>query len=331
MSAISFVWTRKSEPSARTTLEAMLDAQAMYGGFRRFAWDSGQVAIGGHLMELLPEDQFDRQPLWSADGSACMVADVRLDNRGDLTRELALQHPEELADSTILMEAWLRWGEACLDHVVGAFAFAVWQPARQTLFAARDHAGERPLFYHRGKDFFALASMPKGLLAIPGVFQGFEEQRLVDCIAITHPDWTKSFFTGVERLPLGHLLRVTPDSFEVRQYWHPCNAPPTRFKRDEEYVDALLEILDKAAAARLRSNRGIASQLSAGLDSSTVVATSARLLAPQGRGLIAFTSVPRPGFLGKGSVGRLIYEGPGAADVAAMYPNVEHRPIDSAG
>jgi asparagine synthase (glutamine-hydrolysing) len=338
MSAISVVWTRKS---ARTTLEAMLDAQAMYGGFHRFAWDngtaldssrsSGQIALGGHLMQLLPEDRFDRQPLWSADGSACMVADVRLDNREDLVRELSLPHPEELADSTILMEAWMRWGEACLDHIVGAFAFAIWQPKQQTLFAARDHAGERPLFYHRGKDFFALASMPKGLLAIPGVFQGFQEQRLVDCIAITHPDWTKSFFSGVERLPLGHFLRVTPESFEVRQYWHPCNAPTTRFQRDEEYVDAMLDLLDKATAARLRSTRGIAAQLSAGLDSSSIVAAAARLLAPQGKGLTAFTSIPRAGFLGKGSPGRLIDEGAGAADVAAMYPTVEHRPIDSAG
>jgi asparagine synthase (glutamine-hydrolysing) len=312
-------------------LDAGLDAQAMYGGLRRGTWDGGRIALGVQLMQLLPEDQFDRQPLWAPDRSACLVADVRLDNRADLARELNLTQPGELADSAILLAAWLRWGEACLDHILGAFAFAVWRPASQTLFAARDHTGERPLFYHRGKDFFALASMPKGLLALPGVFQGFNAQRLVDCLALTHPDWTKSFYNGIERLPLGHLLRVTPDSFECRAYWHPCDAPQTRFKRDEEYVDALLDILDKATAARLRSTGGIAAQLSAGLDSSSVVASAARLLAPQGKRLAAFTSVPRAGFLGAGFPGRLVYEGPGAADVAAMYPNVDHVLIDSAG
>ena len=331
MSAISVVWNQASEPLARRMVDTMMEAQAMYGGFRRFAWDDGQIALGGNLMQLLPEDRFDQQPLWAPDRSACMVADVRLDNRADLAWELSLTQPEELADSAILMAAWTRWGEACLDHILGAFAFAVWQPAKQTLFAARDHTGERPLFYHRGQNFFALASMPKGLLALPGVFRGFNAQRLVDCLALTHPDWTKSFYDGIERVPLGHFLRVTPNSFECRSYWHPCDAPATRFKRDEEYVDALLDILDKATAARLRSTGGISAQLSAGLDSSSVVASAARLLEPQGRRLTAFTSVPRPGFLGAGMPGRLVSEGPGAADVAAMYPNVDHVLIDSSG
>ena len=82
----------------------------------------------------------------AADGAFCLVADVRLDNRAELGRSLNLEHPEELADSAFLMAAWERWGPACLDHVVGGFAFAVWAPARQELFAARDHAGERAAF-----------------------------------------------------------------------------------------------------------------------------------------------------------------------------------------
>ena len=148
-------------------------AQALYGPLGRFAWnDGGKVALGGNLMHLLPEDEFDRQPLWTPDRSACLVADVRLDNRPELARELGLAGPERMADSEVLLAAWVRWGEACLEHLLGAFAFAVWMPARQELFAARDHVGERPLFYYRGEEFFALASMPKGLLALPGVYLG---------------------------------------------------------------------------------------------------------------------------------------------------------------
>ncbi len=319
---------------------SMLDAQAMYGGFRRFTWHSDipsstqpgdQIALGGNLMHLLPEDTLDRQPLWNSDRSACLVAEVRLDNRAELARNLRLTHSEELADSTILMAAWERWGESLLDHIIGGFAFAVWTPARRTLFAARDHAGERPLFYHRGKDFFALASMPKGLLALPGVFRGMDEARMADNLANLHPDWQRSCFEGIARVPLGHLLRVTPQSFECRPYWHPADAKPTRFKRDEEYVEALLEILDQAVLTRLRSPKGIAAQLSAGLDSSSVAATAARLLAHEGRRLTAFTSVPRPQFHGRGLPGKLHSEGPGAADVAAMYSNIDHVPIDSEG
>ncbi len=335
MSSICAVWSEASEPPAGVLVERMLDAQAMYGPMRRFAWvgERGeQVALGGNLMHLLPEDEFDRQPLWSADRTACMVADVRLDNRAELARELALTAADRTADSEMLLAAWVRWGEGCLEHVIGAFAFAVWMPGRRELFAARDHVGERPLFYHRAKDFFALASMPKGLLALPGVYRGFDEGRMVDHLAISHPDWTKSFFTGVERVPLGHKLRVRPGSFECVPYWHPCDAKPTVYKRDEEYVEALLEIFDRATEARLRSPREIGTQLSAGLDSSSVAAAAARLLAAQGRRLTAFTSVPRRnGFRGRGIPGRLVYEAEGAADVAGMYPNMNHVLVDSEG
>src|ERR1019366_5718876 len=121
--------------------------------------------------------------LWTADRSCCLVADIRLDNRAELARELNLVHPEELADSVFLLAAWTRWGAACLDRLAGGFAFAIWTPARRELFAARDHVGERPLFYHRSPGLFALASMPKGLLALPGLARGFHEPCIAEWLA----------------------------------------------------------------------------------------------------------------------------------------------------
>jgi asparagine synthase (glutamine-hydrolysing) len=229
------------------------------------------------------------------------------------------------------MAAWCRWGSACLEHLVGGFAFAVWTPARQELFAARDHAGERPLFYYRGKDFFALASMPKGLLAIPGISQEFNEPHIATWNAGLRQDERGSFFRSIERVSRGHFLRITPDSFECTQYWHPANAKPTRYKKDEEYAEAVVELLDRAVEARLRSPRPIGSFLSAGLDSSSVTASAALLLARQNRKLTAFTSVPRPEFNGLSQPGYLPCEGEGAAEVARLYPNIEHVLVDSKG
>jgi asparagine synthase (glutamine-hydrolysing) len=331
MSAISVVWDRANEPPTQQLLESMLSAQSMYGAGRSFSWSKQHIALGGTLSNLLPEDIYDTQPLWSADGSVCLVADVRLDNRAELARELNLIHPEKLADSAFLMAAWLRWGASCLDHIVGGFAFAVWNPGRSELFAARDHAGERPLFYHRGKHFFALASMPKGLLALPGVFQGFEESRIIEWFGLLAPDRNKSLFAGVNCLPPGHWLRVTPDGFEYRQYWHPSNAAPTRFKRDEEYPEALLEIFDRATEARLRTTKAVGSQLSAGFDCSSVTASAARLLAAEGKSLTAFTSVPRSDFNGISHPWDIANERDGASDVARLYPNIRHEIIDSTG
>ena len=332
MSSIYCIWRWSDRLDTWACGRAVAAAQAEYGSAGQFESGSeSQVALGGNLSGFLPEDVYDAQPILVSPQS-WLIADVRLDNRAELERSLGIAtiQAEGLADSTLLAHAWERWGPDCLDHIVGVFAFAVWDQARQLLFAARDHTGERPLFYHQAKDFFALASMPKGLLAIPGVNQGLNDDTLVSALALARYPQSVSFFRGIERLPPGHLLRVTPGRVEVTAYWRPFAAPGPRFRRNEEYAEAFLEIFDSAVEARLRSTGRVGTQLSAGLDSSSVTACAARLLAGRGERLLAFTAVPRKDFSGSGFPGRLADEGPGARDVAAMYPNIDHVLLDSA-
>lgn len=307
---------------------------AMYGVDKSFSHEEARpfpILLGGNLSAFLPEDRFDRQPVQTSDRQDWLAADIRIDNRAELLGELLLPPDEEIADSGLLALAWQRWQVTCLDHIVGVFAFAVWNPVRQELFACRDHTGERPLFFHRGPDFFAFASMPRGLLAIPGVDQGVDEETLIHALTLARYSAGVSFFKGIERVPPGHYLRVTVGKVDISAYWRPFEAPAPRFKRDEEYAEAFLEVFDAATAARLRSTGGIGSQLSAGLDSSSVTASAALQLAARGQSLTAFTAVPRPGFLGKGFPGRMPDEGPGAREVAALYPNIQHVLLDSAG
>lgn len=331
MSAICAVWSPETALSPVQLQSAMRAAEAFYGEAPFTSWSDGSIALGRSLTPILPEDSFDRQPLWARDRSCCLVADVRLDNRGDLTRELGLIHPEELADSDILLAAWLRWGEACLDHLLGGFAFAVWTPARQELFAARDHAGERPLFYHRSDSVVAVASLPRTLLGFPGAARGFDEERLLGWLTSVEPPRAHSCFEGIGRLLPGHLVRFAPGRIECRQYWHPSWAKETRYRRDEEYADTLVELLDRATEARLRGIGEVGSHLSAGLDSSSVTASAARLLALQGRRLTAFTAVPRPEFDNRAQAQHLPSEGAAAAELTRMYANIDHVLVDSRG
>ena len=303
---------------------------------RPFSWQTSSladdfVALGGSLLPLLPEDCFDHQPLWSPDRSCCLVADVRLDNRDELTRTLDLAAAGLLADADLLLAAWLRWGEHCLDHLLGGFAFAVWTPARREFFAARDHVGERPLCYHHRPGFFALASQPKGLLPLPGVNQGIDEEILAATLVLIDTDPSRSLFHGVRLLPPGHFLRINPEALTTRAYWHPSDTAPIRLRRDEDYAEALTSILDQAVEARLRSARPISGQLSAGLDSGAVTASAALLLAARGQRLTAFTSVPNPGFSASGHPGRILNEWPGASDLALLYPSIDHVAVSTRG
>lgn len=326
LSAIAGIWKFRAPGTAADACREMLRALEPYGADRTAFITDGPVAMGSHLLRTLPEDGEDRQPLRLKSHKGWLIGDARIDNRAALARELGLD-PEEargLADSSYLLEAWERWGEEAVDHLVGAFSFAVWQPELQRLYLARDHAGERPLYYTKNDDFFAFASMPKGILALPGMPAALDINLLADYLAILPLADGRSLFGNLRAVPHGHCVSITPDGVQVRQYWHPSNTPPLRLKNDEEYLEAFRECFDEAVRCRLRTTGAIGSELSGGLDSSSVSATAAGLLAESGRGLASFTHVPRRGYATPAIPGRFGDEGPFAADVAALYPNIAH-------
>jgi asparagine synthase (glutamine-hydrolysing) len=326
MSAIAGVWSRDGSPAKTEGCKAMLSALECYGADRSAFLTDGSLAMGGHLLRLLPEDQFDAQPLCLKSDKGWLIADARIDNRATLARAFDLSGTESstLADSGFVLRAWERWGEDCVQHLIGAFSIAVWQPARQRLFLARDHTGERPLSYCQKPGLFAFASMPKGLLALPEIDGALDDEMLAWHLAILPRPEDRSLFRDLKPLPHGHCLTVTPDSVSVREYWHPRNTPPLKLRTDEEYLDAFRDCLDEAVRCRLRTTGAIGTELSGGLDSSSVTASAALLLAESGGSLTAFTHVPRPGFKTPEIARRFGDEGPFAADVAALYPNVEH-------
>lgn len=290
---------------------------------------SGEAAIGRRLFRLLPEDRFDRGPVSGHDGASLLVADARLDNRDALCESLGIAAEEArgLAESALIMRVLERWGEEGIDRLRGDFALAWWDGANRRLILARDFLGTRPLYFHRGNGFFAFASMAKGLHALPEVPAAPDREAMGAFLALLPENGTQTFFEDIERVPPATLCIVTRDDVSFRRYWNPA-PQPLRLSR-EGYAEAVRDGLEKATAARLRGADGrIASHLSGGLDSSAVTATAARLLAPDGR-VTAFTAVPREGYDGRLGRGRFGDEGPHAAAVAALYPNIEHVLIRS--
>jgi len=325
MSALAGFWRFNGRPDAGESCRRMLAAQEIYGPHGEAQWDGGSVALGRRLFKTLPEDAFDRQPFTGGDGRFVLVADIRLDNRGELVRELRISpsQAEGLADAAILLRAWERWAEASFDHLLGDYAFALWDTSERRLILARDPMSARPLHYHRGENFFAFASMAKGLHALPEIPYAADEVRAAEFLALMPEYGARSFFEGVSRVEPGQMLVVTAGGVEARRHWVPDREALRLSSGD--YAEGLRHHLDKAVEARLRGSGGrIASHLSSGLDSSALTATAARLTAGGGGKVVAFTSVPRAGYDGpppKGSIGD---ESVLAGATAALYPNVEH-------
>ena len=306
--------------------QGMLDAQAIYGPHRRDVRAIGEVAFGRALFRMLPEDRFDRQPLSGGDGRFLLVADLRIDNRPALSAVLGLDASRAagMSDADVLMAGFLRWGEGVVDHLVGDFAFAVWDAHAARLLLARDPLGQRPLCYHVGGGGFAFASMPRGIHALGRVAAAPDEQRIAEYMAdLVFPNG-RSFFDGISVVEPGRIVVVEDGRVRARRYWNP-RPTPLRLGSMDDYVEAYRERLDEAVESRLRGCDGaVAAHLSSGYDSSAVAATAARLLRPAGGRVVAFTSAPREGFDGAPARGRIDDESGLAAITATLHPNMEH-------
>jgi asparagine synthase (glutamine-hydrolysing) len=331
MTALAGLWRFNGRPDAAEGCERILASQELYGPHAVAQWTAGDVALGRRLMRVLPEDAFDRQPFIGAGGRYVLVADIRLDNRNELTSALHIPslQARSLCDTAVLLAAIERWEESCMDRILGDYAFALWDSARRCLLLARDPLGSRPLHYHRGNTFFAFASMPKGLHAIPEVLYAADEDHIADSIVLMPDFGTQSFFQGIERVEPGHIVTVTAARLSARRYWQPRRQRVV-MRGPEEYSEALCELLDQAVRCRLRgAGDKVGIMLSGGFDSGAVAATAARLLASSGGRVVAFTAVPRDGYEGPAPNNRLVDEGPYAAATAALYPNIEHVLIRS--
>jgi asparagine synthase (glutamine-hydrolysing) len=307
----------------------MLTAQRPYGPDAADQWDDGFVAVGRALFRLLPEDIYDRQPLVGSGGKCVLVADIRLDNRDELTSALniAAAQARNMCDAAILLAAFERWGEALLERIVGDFAFVIWDMERRRFLLARDPVGQRPLHYHRAPGLFAFASMPKGLHALAQVERAPDEERVSEFLLSLPETGSRTNFKTVERVEPGHIVILEAKGLSTRRYWEPPR-PAGSPRRAGDYAEAVRWHMDQAVRARLRGAAGaVGTHLSAGLDSSIVSATAAREMDARGGRVVAFTSVPDESFALRPGDTRIADEGPHAAATAARYSNIDHVPI----
>ena len=326
MTAIAGIWSFGSRDDVADNCARMLAAQSIYGRGEERRWATHEVALGRRLTKLLPEDAYDTQPFQTVESSLVLVADLRLDNREELASQLDItaSRASTMCDAALLLAAFERWDDDCCSRLVGDFAFAVWDQRAHRLVLARDLIGCRPLHFHRGANFFAFASMPKGLHALPDIYRAPDEEYIAESLALLPHHGSMSYFKDIERVEPGHVVTVTPAGCRARRYWE-WKRRVLLLRDPREYVEGLRHHLDKAVQSQLRgSGNRVATCLSAGLDSSAVTTTAARLLGPSNGNVIAITAVPRAEYDLPIPQGRLGDEGAIAAKTAEMYENIQH-------
>jgi asparagine synthase (glutamine-hydrolysing) len=238
---------------------------------------------------------------WTAGDPAggAFAASARLDAPGDLIASLGLDPAEarRLPDEALVAAAWMRWGEACVDHLAGDWAFAAWDGASRRLVLARDHHGTTALHWRREDGLLAFASSLPALAALPGPPPRPDLLKVAQVLAAWPGDGVRTGIEGLQALPPAHLLRADASGVSTRRHWFPERLEPLRLG-DEALREACRDVLGAAVRSRLRGAGPVAVALSGGLDSGIVTALAGPLLAAEGRALQALTAVPshrRPG------------------------------------
>ena len=273
------------------------------GPDRRRIWCDGAIGLGHALLRVTAEDTFDEQPLIDRDTGISLVADLRLDNREALADLLAIDEAAlpRLSDSALLMAAYRKWGEDCAEHLVGDFAFAIWDARSRKLVLGRDHMGARYVHFYRGTEFFVFATEMKGLWACADVPRRLNELHFGNRLAIDFSlTGGATNFEDVFGLLPATVLTVTDNGeLRSRRYWEP-HADPLHAGRDEAYyIETYRRVLVEAVACRLRRNvKPTALMFSGGFDSAAIAALAGPVMSLQGRKLIAVSSVMADGYRG---------------------------------
>lgn len=279
MSAIAVIFRLNGRTVEPSCVAEVLDRLEHRGSDRKGTWSAGSIGIGHRMRFTTPESHFEKLPCRDPEMGAVITYDGRLDNRTELYKALSFGcKPEaDVTDSEFVLQAYEKWGEACLPHLIGDFVFAIWNERDRTLFAARDPLGVKHFYYYYlpGK-LFALASEIKALFAIEDVPKILDDQRLGDYLVANSEDKESTFFEGIRRLPATHALLVNDRRLNIWEYWKP-EGEELRLKSDGEYQEMFRERFSASVTSRLRSSYPVGSMLSGGLDSSSIACVASKI------------------------------------------------------
>ena len=273
MSGIACIYNLDGRPADSEMNRRMIAASAHRGPDGTRHWHDGPIALASLMFWTTPEAVREIQPLSDETNALHLIMDGRVDNREELQAALdskgAVLRTD--TDAEIVLRAYQCWGEECPQRILGDFAFVIWDKPNSSLFCARDILGIRPFYYFQDADVFLCASELHQLLECPKVPKEPNEGMIGEYLAASITNREETLYRGIKRLPPAHCMRVQQGRSRSWQYWNVDPGKEIRYKRDEDYADHFRELFFETVRCRLRSHGRIGSELSGGLDSSSVV------------------------------------------------------------
>ena len=270
VSGLAGIYNLDGRPAESAPIAHMLQVIAHRGPDGISHYINGPISLGSALLGATPESAQELRPRYDQAAGFSIAMDGRVDNRDDLKAALG-PSPSIDSDAELVLRAYQRWGEDSPRHIIGDFAYVIWDSRCRTLFCARDHLGLRPFFYYTDGRVFLWASEPRQLLDHPSVPRRPNEGMIAEFLAYDVTSSEETLYQGILRLPPAHFLSVSSTGIRKQRYWDIDRSHQIRYKTDQEYADHLRDTFRDAVRCRLRGTHPVAAELSGGVDSSCVV------------------------------------------------------------
>lgn len=244
-------------------------------------WNSNRADLRFGWLKTSEDTEEERLP-FTIDENLRIVGDVRLDNRMELLNELSslfgtINHLTP--DSYLLLYAYKHWGEACLQHISGDYAFAIWNEQSSYLFCARDHFGLIPFYYCQPDHKFLFTNFYTALKDIPNLMSELDDDVLRDYLVTGgNRSFDQTIYKKIKKLPPAHQLVYKDGEIQISRYWEiPTDVKPIRYKTTKEYVSHFYRLFEQSVKDRTRTSK-VGSSLSGGMDSSAITAITKKVL-----------------------------------------------------
>lgn len=291
MSAITGIFYRDGRKVDPELIEKMNDRLSHRGPDGSAVWCEGNVALGHQMLWTTPESLHEKLPFHDEKSGLVITADARIDNRKELSDELGIKDKEDVSDSYFILKAYEKWGEKCPEYLLGDFAFAIWDENEEKLFCARDHMGVKPFYYYLYEDGFFFATEMKALFVVSDVPYELNELK----IALYFTDERNMpFYKDIFSLKAAYSMVISKNKYTTKRYWKIDPYSKIEMESDEDYYNKFLEIFEEAVKCRLRTAFPIGFDLSGGLDSSSIVCMTKRILNennPYSLDIITFSTI----------------------------------------
>ena len=262
-------------PSHRQVIVSMTDAIAHRGPDACGYYRDEHVALGNRRLSII-DLTTGNQPIANEAGNLQLVCNGEIYNSPELRRQLMPRHQfRTRTDIEVILHLYEDFGTDCVKHLRGMFAFAIWDKNDRTLFLARDHMGQKPLFFCAAGEHFLFASEVKAILASGLVAPEIDLEGLWHYVSMRFMPDRYSLFKGIQKLPAGTSLYWQRGAIKLERYWD-LRFTAKNPRSEREIADELEALLYDTVRMHLLSDVRVGAFLSGGIDSSLISAMMAK-------------------------------------------------------